>query len=136
MKSHMPWQPDSEANECNECKKTFSNSIFQLSSGKHHCRWCGLIYCNDCSDNKDLLPVGLDVQPEISLYELIKQYLYLMDTVETQITEQRTCNYCHLILQMQTGNIQTIQNIFDNPNYRSKNITPKLQAHINHATNF
>lgn len=137
MQSHMPWQPDYETNECNDCKKSFPSSFFQLSSGKHHCRWCGLIYCDECSSNKDMLPATLDLQPEITFYEMIKQYFNLTNnTCPIQTSEQRTCNYCHLILQMQSGNLQTIQGIFDDPDYRSRNISPKLYDHIHRIRNF
>jgi len=41
------WEKDSEATLCKICEESFS-----LARRKHHCRNCGGIYCDPCSDNK------------------------------------------------------------------------------------
>ena len=41
------WQENAEASNCKLCQSGFS-----LTRRKHHCRNCGGIFCNDCSDNK------------------------------------------------------------------------------------
>lgn len=41
------WQNDSEAANCKICDKEFS-----LGRRRHHCRNCGGIFCDKCSDNK------------------------------------------------------------------------------------
>ncbi|NWW54282.1 RUFY2 protein, partial [Pedionomus torquatus] len=45
------WLKDKEATHCKLCEKEFS-----LSKRKHHCRNCGEIFCNACSDNELPLP--------------------------------------------------------------------------------
>ncbi|XP_070185659.1 RUN and FYVE domain-containing protein 2-like [Littorina saxatilis] len=45
------WASDETAPHCKQCTKEFS-----ISRRKHHCRHCGDIYCNECSDNKMPLP--------------------------------------------------------------------------------
>ncbi|XP_028585255.2 RUN and FYVE domain-containing protein 2 isoform X1 [Podarcis muralis] len=45
------WLKDKEATHCKLCEKEFS-----LSRRKHHCRNCGEIFCNACSDNELPLP--------------------------------------------------------------------------------
>ncbi|CAM4581891.1 unnamed protein product [Lepidochelys olivacea] len=45
------WLKDKEATHCKLCEKEFS-----LSKRKHHCRNCGEIFCNTCSDNELPLP--------------------------------------------------------------------------------
>nr|XP_034993339.1 RUN and FYVE domain-containing protein 2 isoform X1 [Zootoca vivipara] len=45
------WLKDKEATHCKLCEKEFS-----LSRRKHHCRNCGDIFCNACSDNELPLP--------------------------------------------------------------------------------
>ncbi|XP_066303983.1 RUN and FYVE domain-containing protein 2-like isoform X4 [Branchiostoma lanceolatum] len=45
------WTDDKDVTECRQCDKLFS-----VSRRKHHCRNCGGIFCNDCSDNKMPLP--------------------------------------------------------------------------------
>jgi len=41
------WEKDSEATTCKICEKSFS-----VARRRHHCRNCGGIYCDPCSDNK------------------------------------------------------------------------------------
>lgn len=45
------WEKDSDALACKLCSKEFS-----LARRKHHCRNCGSIFCDSCSDNKMKLP--------------------------------------------------------------------------------
>lgn len=45
------WVPDEEIMYCNAC-----NSEFDFVNRKHHCRHCGMVYCEDCSMNRDLVP--------------------------------------------------------------------------------
>ncbi|XP_031548653.1 RUN and FYVE domain-containing protein 2-like [Actinia tenebrosa] len=47
----MKWTDDKEALICQLCEQPFS-----LSRRKHHCRNCGGIYCNTCSNNTMPLP--------------------------------------------------------------------------------
>lgn len=46
------WTPDKLVSECRGCNKEFS-----MTRRKHHCRNCGNIYCNNCSDHVAPLPV-------------------------------------------------------------------------------
>lgn len=46
VKADDRWMDDSEVSHCLGCKAEFS---FLLR--KHHCRMCGRIFCNNCSDN-------------------------------------------------------------------------------------
>lgn len=45
------WEKDSMATNCKICTKEFS-----LARRRHHCRNCGGIFCDACSDNKMKLP--------------------------------------------------------------------------------
>ncbi|XP_060895904.1 RUN and FYVE domain-containing protein 2 isoform X3 [Labrus mixtus] len=47
------WLKDKEASHCKLCEKEFS-----ISRRKHHCRNCGEIFCNSCSDNELPLPAS------------------------------------------------------------------------------
>ncbi|XP_077420631.1 RUN and FYVE domain-containing protein 2 isoform X2 [Vanacampus margaritifer] len=47
------WLKDKEASHCKLCEKEFS-----ISRRKHHCRNCGEIFCNGCSDNELPLPAS------------------------------------------------------------------------------
>lgn len=46
------WVPDSSASKCMHCKR----SQFTMLNRRHHCRRCGLVVCDDCSDKRWLLP--------------------------------------------------------------------------------
>ncbi|OTF70282.1 RUN domain containing protein [Euroglyphus maynei] len=45
------WAPDSDVNFCKQCEQKFT-----ISRRKHHCRSCGEIFCNNCSNNEMPLP--------------------------------------------------------------------------------
>uniref|UniRef100_A0AAY4E4T2 RUN and FYVE domain-containing protein 2 n=1 Tax=Denticeps clupeoides TaxID=299321 RepID=A0AAY4E4T2_9TELE len=47
------WLKDKDATHCKLCDKEFS-----ISRRKHHCRNCGEIFCNACSDNELPLPAS------------------------------------------------------------------------------
>lgn len=50
-KNVVPWAPDSDVNICTSCGKSFT-----ITRRRHHCRLCGTIICNKCSQ---FLPYGL-----------------------------------------------------------------------------
>ena len=45
------WEQDENVTICKLCNKDFN-----VARRKHHCRRCGGIFCNECSDNKMPLP--------------------------------------------------------------------------------
>eukprot|EP01087_Luapelamoeba_hula_P018391 TRINITY_DN5917_c1_g3_i1.p1 TRINITY_DN5917_c1_g3~~TRINITY_DN5917_c1_g3_i1.p1 ORF type:complete len:481 (-),score=79.01 TRINITY_DN5917_c1_g3_i1:433-1875(-) len=45
------WQPDEEATKCHNCSKAFSFVV-----RKHHCRHCGVIFCDACTSSRLRLP--------------------------------------------------------------------------------
>ncbi|XP_048464899.1 RUN and FYVE domain-containing protein 2 isoform X4 [Rhincodon typus] len=47
----LVWLKDRDATSCKLCEREFS-----ISTRKHHCRNCGEIFCNACSDNELPLP--------------------------------------------------------------------------------
>lgn len=50
------WQPDEETNNCTKCHKEFDF----FWNRKHHCRHCGMIFCDSCSRDQALLPVAFN----------------------------------------------------------------------------
>ncbi|KAK7347923.1 hypothetical protein VNO80_22466 [Phaseolus coccineus] len=48
------WLPDSSTNVCMQCDAPFT----VLTRGRHHCRFCGGIFCRICTKGRCLLPVG------------------------------------------------------------------------------
>ncbi|KAL6222110.1 hypothetical protein ACLB2K_005502 [Fragaria x ananassa] len=47
------WLPDSSSTACMQCTSPFT----ALTRGRHHCRFCGGIFCRACSKGRCLLPV-------------------------------------------------------------------------------
>ena len=47
------WLPDSSTTVCMQCTAPFT----ALTRGRHHCRFCGGIFCRTCSKGRCLLPV-------------------------------------------------------------------------------
>lgn len=45
------WADDNTVSSCTKCRTEFSFAV-----PKHHCRRCGLIFCNKCSRNKMIVP--------------------------------------------------------------------------------
>lgn len=43
-KSVVQWMPDNQAKECPFCRRSFT-----LTRRRHHCRLCGDIMCDKCS---------------------------------------------------------------------------------------
>ena len=46
------WSSDSQSNSCNACQSPFDAFL----NRKHHCRLCGLVFCNSCSNTRSLIP--------------------------------------------------------------------------------
>ena len=47
------WVPDSSTTLCMQCNAPFT----ALTRGRHHCRFCGGIFCRTCTQGRCLLPV-------------------------------------------------------------------------------
>ena len=77
------WMPDEEAEHCTRCR-----SEFDWVNRRHHCRYCGALFCQDCSPNRSLLPFAFGERDP-----------------------QRVCMDCELELQpLQTSLTNTIAN--------------------------
>ncbi|XP_046407032.1 RUN and FYVE domain-containing protein 2 isoform X3 [Ischnura elegans] len=53
--SGAPWASDKATSRCNACSKEF-----RFARRKHHCRYCGEIFCGACSDNTIVIPSNGD----------------------------------------------------------------------------
>ncbi|GAM18660.1 hypothetical protein SAMD00019534_018350 [Acytostelium subglobosum LB1] len=49
--SRPKWVEDNKAHNCSKC-----NVGFTLLNRKHHCRRCGLVFCQKCSSNTAKIP--------------------------------------------------------------------------------
>ena len=54
-----PWQYDDLALRCSSCRSDFSHF-----NRKHHCRFCGKVFCNDCTSKRALIaPSNIVLSP-------------------------------------------------------------------------
>lgn len=51
------WMPDEESNCCIKCQVVFDWMI-----RRHHCRHCGVIFCDKCSHQRCLLPANFEIR--------------------------------------------------------------------------
>jgi hypothetical protein len=90
------WQRDEEADECGLCDKRFS-----LFIRRHHCRWCGKIFCDNCTSSR--IPI-----PNTSSSSST-------NSAASVQPEQRVCDTCHELLTSTSSplhrlNVQTSDN--------------------------
>ncbi|CAM6085219.1 unnamed protein product [Calypogeia fissa] len=56
--SRPAWQANSESKTCEKCKRPFT-----LIVRRHHCRGCGLLVCDKCSEHRIVLPACYEYGP-------------------------------------------------------------------------
>lgn len=86
------WAPDDSTDKCTICKKKFSYIL-----KKHHCRLCGDIFCWECTDYKQVIPIEL--MPDDSKKTTWNDYWY------SSYDEKRVCANCdNLIIKIKKVN--------------------------------
>jgi hypothetical protein len=85
------WAPDDAVSHCNNCHLAFS-----LFWRKHHCRYCGRIFCDPCSKWRAKLPRDLDNFPKTP--EQTDWFSYLRtwqrQSKKAVLIEERVCETC------------------------------------------
>lgn len=76
------WLPDSAASACMLCSARFHPII----CSRHHCRFCGGLFCNECSKGRSLLPLKFRASDpqrvcDVCCVRLESVQGYLMDQV-------------------------------------------------------
>lgn len=79
------WVKDEIVDHCYNCK-----SYFSWMTRKHHCRSCGRIFCNKCSNFYIELPRNY-----IKFPKPIKQYMHQFKKKIAKPTKERVCLYCY-----------------------------------------
>jgi len=94
------WQEDEEATVCGKCRAEFQ---FPVTS-KHHCRLCGLIFCDACTSSRLIIPRDLLVQRPANF--LIQKGLV---TREDEFrAPQRVCDGCSHQLRNLQGELRAL----------------------------
>ena len=111
------WVDDEQVTKCYDCKTTFPerNLWNGYSSGKHHCRNCGRIFCCECSKYEAIL----EEMKTKKFIDYIKN-TYNEINKNKKLTKQRVCKSCffkiklheeiHPIISHEKGDIQNNYN--------------------------
>lgn len=85
-KAHV-WKADNVVKSCSHCGVPFS-----LTIRRHHCRMCGHIFCNNCSNFRDEIPEDLvtDNAKKVTWGEWMYSFTSTID-----LDKQRVCIGCH-----------------------------------------
>lgn len=98
------WQEDTSVKKCSGC-----SSEFGYLTRRHHCRYCGYIYCNKCSSTYVMIPVFLKIPEPPRNYS------------ENRNVPLRVCNYCDKKLSQLNILRRTIE-VFNNIDISIKEI--------------
>eukprot|EP00038_Savillea_parva_P008056 m.174385 g.174385 ORF g.174385 m.174385 type:complete len:836 (+) comp13825_c0_seq1:143-2650(+) len=80
------WQDDDECNGCTLCHCDFS-----FLNRKHHCRSCGGVVCDDCSQHREYLSHPSNPSREASRHAMTSPTI---DPADVPCTLQRICDAC------------------------------------------
>ncbi|KAJ3086030.1 Pleckstrin y domain-containing F member 1, partial [Physocladia obscura] len=105
------WQSGETVTVCKSCRKKFT-----LFIRKHHCRWCGLIFCDSCTTHR----VALDSPSSPPLSTSL--------SLPSTPRYERVCDSCHATLT----NPSTTSPLFNNPR-TSASPPPTTTAALSHA---
>lgn len=95
------WSDDDSTSYCTKCKIDFGMRVF-----KHHCRKCGLIFCNECSRSKLLIPAEDIVQrPPNILKQKAPEYFINEDSFRAP---KRVCDGCSHQLRPIQGDLRLL----------------------------
>lgn len=84
------WISDAEVSFCHGCKL-----LFDWVRRKHHCRYCGRVFCDECTSQRSLIP-----EDQI-LHNPERQYLSV-----NSHNPQRTCEECFDVLLPQQARLR------------------------------
>ena len=86
LRSRSTWQPDETAEYCAKCEAKFSGWI---TSGKHHCRRCGRIFCANCCNLFVKLP------DDWRAHSMTSHSWNIIPSLSYQTNNDRVCTDCH-----------------------------------------
>ena len=96
------WIDDNKETRCFKCK-----TFFNMWRRRHHCRGCGRIFCNNCSD-KIIITNAINDNNIIDKDKFIKEY----NNTNCIINEHRCCYECYKIftnLRILSSNVKILE---------------------------
>jgi len=95
------WASDESTTYCTKCRVDFGFRVF-----KHHCRKCGLIFCNECSRSKLLIPQDeIVLRPANPMSQKMPEVFSHDDDFRAP---QRVCDGCSHLLRNQQGDLRLL----------------------------
>ncbi|QKF94394.1 phosphatidylinositol kinase [Fadolivirus algeromassiliense] len=123
------WVEDDAVTSCYNCSKTFS-----LLLRKHHCRFCGRIFCADCTNHVSTIPKDLlsDDSKKGSWNEYLSSYVFTKDP-----TKYKVCKGCKDTIDF----IESVRKIIEllvilNLDIKQLKLVGKLCKQWHHASNY
>ena len=99
------WIEDKNVVNCNQCITKFT-----LLNRKHHCRNCGKIFCQKCSDNFIIIPENIKTVDKKYNYMHYRTYFEFLNLNRTR---ERVCNKCYKSIN-ELKELSKLLLIFDN----------------------
>jgi len=99
------WIDDSMVNCCNSCGRNFT-----LFYRKHHCRYCGNIFCDKCTNYLIVIPSFITDKPDAGDYWNLSYYISPMKN-----NEEKVCKQCYDLVNEKIKNHSKIAKIFNDP---------------------
>jgi hypothetical protein len=87
------WADDQTVTHCTKCRLEFNFKTY-----KHHCRKCGLIFCDECSHTKYIIP-QVDLVPRPQNWWLQKVPVGIISDEDNYRCPQRVCDPCSFQLK-------------------------------------
>lgn len=91
-KATSKWIDSSYVIQCQNCGSKFESTL--TTSGKHHCRSCGLVFCKTCCNKELEIPEGF-IQKPIEDDGIRQTISNAFNTFFLTRTRDLVCNECH-----------------------------------------
>ncbi|EMG50435.1 PIB2 Glutamine sensor PIB2 [Candida maltosa Xu316] len=142
--THDHWKPDNATSNCMWCVKPFHNPIVSMiyeSSKRHHCRFCGLIYCSNCLTNEKIL-IDNEARfvipiisrkcpiPEFKDFKVCKKCAIIYDNLFKEVNGSSVTSKFVLIKNPFTDNLKSGNFEFNEPSFNRENSTTDKRSSI------
>jgi len=103
------WVSDDSVICCCNCE-----IIFDLMVRKHHCRYCGNIFCFNCANNFIVFP-DFTTNRAISPPPTYNYWHILESWIPGIVLPERVCSHCYGYIKKTQKKLALVDNIFKNP---------------------
>lgn len=115
------WKPNSFTDHCMRCFKSFGNFFSPMKRRRHHCRYCGFIFCSDCliDNEQDIVLLDNDARFMIPIYKNLSSIsfheLFLKNFKNVKICKKCFETYSKLINTLNLKNLKLPYVFIENP---------------------